>query len=123
MFAIAPELIFTSQGARLGVDGINGGRKCNYLNYIALPIMGKVYTGDNFSVNFGPEFGIAVFDHIAGNKVSNYNKFNFGIAVGATYYVDKNIFVDARYTMGVTNVYKEGSVKNYNVSLGLGYFF
>lgn len=124
-FAIAPELMFTSEGSKMGIDNL--GRRCNYINYIALPVMFKYYTGDNFSLNFGPQFGYAVYNHLAGEEVNSdaYNKFNCGLAVGASYYINKNLFVDARYTMGLTNIYKSPvkDNKSYNVSLGLGYYF
>ncbi|MDD2960875.1 MAG: porin family protein [Muribaculaceae bacterium] len=117
LIAIAPELVFSAQGTK-------DSQVTNTINYINLPIMAKFYVIEPLSIDFGPEFGYAVYNHLAGEKVegSLYNKFNVGLGIGATYNICK-FAINARYTMGLTNVYKDLSVKNYNIQIGLGYKF
>ncbi|WP_167375278.1 outer membrane beta-barrel protein [Chryseobacterium oleae] len=36
---------------------------------------------------------------------SVFNKFNFGIGIGAGYYFTQNLAVTARFTVGITDIY------------------
>ena len=49
-----------------------------------------------------------------------YNKFNFGIGIGAGYYFTQNFGVTARFTAGITGIFKNdygSKVKNNAFSL------
>lgn len=122
LFAIAPELMFSAQGAKGDYEGEKFSQNVNYIN---LPIMAKFYVIKNLSIDFGPQIGYAIFAHGAGVEISTsaYNAFDFGLGIGATYNFNK-FFVDARYNMSLTNFAKEvGSNKNSNIQIGVGYKF
>ncbi|MEG2218362.1 MAG: porin family protein [Muribaculaceae bacterium] len=126
LFAIAPELVFSAQGAHADgdIDGVIIKAAAN-INYINLPIMAKFYVTKDLSIDFGPQIGYAVFFHTAGVKVptDNYNAFDFSLGIGATYNFNK-LFVDARYNLGLTDIVKHSdSNKNSNIQIGLGYKF
>jgi opacity protein-like surface antigen len=61
--------------------------------------------------------------------VTNNKKYtkavDFGLGLGATYNLTDNAFVQARYTLGLTNVFKDdfNESKNGNIQLSIGYRF
>ena len=48
---------------------------------------------------------------------------DFGVGLGATYHLTENVFVQGRYTMGMTKVFDGGEEKNGNIQIALGYKF
>jgi len=46
-----------------------------------------------------------------------------GLGLGATYNITNNVFVQGRYTMGLTKVFEAGDVYNGNIQLAIGYRF
>jgi hypothetical protein len=65
-FAIQPEVTYSQQGSKntipLGSLDIVNTTKLSYLN---VPILAKVYLGDAFNIQFGPQFGLL----LAGRQV------------------------------------------------------
>lgn len=145
-FAIAPEVVFAAQGGKdklflLDIDqhGIefvsSAGMKYN-ANYINVPVMLKYYATPNFSVDFGPQVGFNVYHKITAKKTNesidikdSTKPVDFGLGLGATYNLTDNAFVQARYTMGLTKVFKdeevigENNAKNGNVQIAFGMKF
>ena len=145
-FAIAPEVVFAAQGGKdklflLDIDqhGIefvsSAGMKYN-ANYINVPVILKYYATPNFSVDFGPQVGFNVYHKITAKKTNesidikdSTKPVDFGLGLGATYNLTDNAFVQARYTMGLTKVFKEEEVigeynaKNGNVQIAFGMKF
>ncbi len=118
------------------------------LNYLTLPIMVQYNILPQLYVEAGPEFGLLLGGKIEGdgrneirynntttvnsenfsNKISMklYNKFNFGIGIGAGYYFTQNFGVTARFTAGITGIFKNdygSKVKNNALQLGVAYRF
>jgi len=52
----------------------------------------------------------------------DYHGYHFGFGLGATYNY-KDIFIQARYNLGLTNVFTFTSSKDYNFQIALGYKF
>ena len=145
-FAIAPEVVFAAQGGKdklflldidqHGIEFVNSaGMKYN-ANYINVPVMLKYYATPNFSVDFGPQVGFNVYHKITAKKTNesidikdSTKPVDFGLGLGATYNLTDNAFVQARYTMGLTKVFKEEEVigeynaKNGNVQIAFGMKF
>ena len=132
LFALAPELVFSSEGWRekncLYLDG-NNSEKCGtesneYFNYINLPVMAKFYVADKFSMDMGPQIGLNVYmlglPRETGSRI--YNTFQVGFGLGCTYNFRK-IFVQARYNIGLIDMYKSASSKQYNIQIAVGYRF
>ncbi len=143
-FAIAPEIVFASQGPI--VDGakilsntdILHTKNTYHLNYINIPIIFKYYVTTNLSIDFGPQIGINVYgkctmkdeNDISTTVDANAKKFDFGLGLGATYNFTEKIFIQARYTMGLTEAKKylvlgffKVEEKNGNAQISIGYRF
>ena len=125
-FAIAPEVVFASQGGH--DDGVT-----YYTNYVNVPVMMKFYVSPSFSIDLGPQVGFNVYSKVtiegSGVKVVTDLKegtktVDFGVGLGATYNIAQDVFVQARYTMGMTKVFKSGDdIKNGNAQIAIGYRF
>ncbi|WP_370898319.1 porin family protein [Chryseobacterium gossypii] len=118
------------------------------LNYIVLPVMLQYNILPQFYVEAGPEFGLLLggkskgngtYTQTSGNNTTTstqeysnklvmdlYNKFNFGIGVGAGYYFTHNFGVTGRFTAGITDILKNNSgdsFRNNAVQIGVAYKF
>ena len=137
-FAIAPEVVFASQGGKfkaveVSMFGIDVDKKVTFnTNYINVPVMFKYYTSPTFSIDFGPQVGFNVYSKVSVEDVDkaydlkdNTKSVDFGLGLGGTYNLTDNAFVQARYTMGLTKVF-EGDLnkeKNGNIQLAFGMKF
>lgn len=122
-FSIQPELLFS----QLGTENSNNKLK---IDYISLPLMAKYYLIKGFSVEAGPQFSFLVKDDlevILPNNVSNLdpntNNFDLGLNVGMGYQFEKGLFLQTRYSLGMTNIEANPDVKNGTFQLSLGYQF
>ncbi|KMQ58789.1 hypothetical protein ACM40_17560 [Chryseobacterium sp. BLS98] len=118
------------------------------LNYIALPVMVQYNILPQLYVEAGPEFGIllggkskgeSTYTETSGNTTTTgtqtysnkipmglYNKFNFGIGIGAGYYFTQNLAATARFTAGITDIIKDNpgdAIRNNVFQIGLAYKF
>ena len=136
-FAIAPEVVFASQGGKAEVLGDFSeaiGKKLDMtynINYINVPVMLKYYATDAFSIDFGPQVGFNVYskytmDDMDAVDIKDGTKgVDFGLGLGGTYNLTDNAFVQARYTMGLTKVfdYDYTKAKNGNIQVAFGMKF
>lgn len=142
-FAIQPELLFSTQGAKSeeSGDGFKVENKSN-LSYINVPVMAKYYIVEKFSVEAGPQIGFLVSAKekseatIEGlGSVSTdedakdfYESINFGVNFGAGYDFTENLSVGLRYNLGLSNIAKTEDGEDFKVnnnvfSLSVGYKF
>lgn len=102
----------------------------------------------NLYVEAGPEFGLLLGGktedswtetRTSGNNISitssrsdrkiikdYYNTFNMGIGIGAGYFFTSNFGVTARFTAGLTDIYKYNTVdavRNNSFQVGIAYKF
>jgi Outer membrane protein beta-barrel domain len=137
-FALQPDLMFSSQGFRLKVVGLNENEAFNYLN-LTIPFAYKMNFVD---VNFGPYVGYLLgntldlqFTDYNGNPIINadaISKFDMGLSLGLTFHIQK-FFVGTRYSLGLANVGKETVANGTSVrlfdgknafgQLSVGYYF
>ena len=144
-FAIAPEVVFAAQGGKAtgdvyddDFDGLIKAKGTFHTNYINVPLMLKFYATPNFSIDFGPQAGFNVYSKMtASGKLANIEAkesidlkdntktVDFGVALGGTYNLTENAFVQARYTLGLTNVFDipDSHEKNGNVQIAFGMKF
>ena len=139
-FAIAPEVVFASQGGKTDnyvTEGVVVKGTFN-TNYINVPLMLKYYATPAFSIDFGPQVGFNVFSKMCAKAkagtieakesvdLKDFTKtVDFGVGLGATYNLTNNAFVQARYTLGLTNVFDidDSHEKNGNIQLAFGMKF
>ncbi len=150
-FSISPEVLFSSQGGKCTVYYVGGpiseGKQTHATNYITVPVMLKIYAIPSLSVDFGPQVGFNVYSKYTrklGDKKNTVdikdrtNKVDIGLGLGATYYIADDYFLQLRYTMGLTKVFKDpstaagepmtnyfdiGDAKNSVLMLSVGYRF
>lgn len=142
-FSIAPEIVFAAQGGKIDMTDyldtpayIKGSADMSFhFNYINLPIMLKFYAIPKLSIDFGPQIGFNVYSKatarakVNGRTESYTDDFDgvqsvdVGLGLGATYNITNDIFVQGRYTMGLTKVFEAGDVYNGNIQLAIGYRF
>ncbi|MDV7695900.1 PorT family protein [Chryseobacterium soli] len=118
------------------------------LGYVSLPVMLQYNLLPNLYVEAGPEFGLLLGGktkdswtetRTSGNNISitsrrsnikiikdYYNTFNMGIGIGAGYLFISNFGVTARFTAGLTDIYKHNTgdaVRNNTFQVGVAYKF
>lgn len=142
-FSIQPELLYSQQGSQVtdSFDGITIDNRLN-LDYINLPIVGKYYVAENFSLEAGTQFGFnisaeSVFDvssDVIGGLADDgesedvsdqISSFDLGAVVGAGYKLEGGLFFQARYVFGFSSVDDAGDtdITNANIQLSAGYRF
>ena len=107
---LAPEIQFSAEGAKdreLRVD------------YIQAPILLKFRIGDRLSLGAGPLVGVKVHEFEDG-----YRNFSFSGVGALEFMITDEIFIDARYHYGVTNILDDNPVgleaTNTNIQIGIG---
>ena len=136
-FAIGVELNYATAGdAYSFFDGEL--KVTEYLSYIQIPVMAKYYINENFYLNAGPQLGFlssaeeqinfmgadAPEDKLKDVK-KKYESTDFGLNIGAGYKFENGLFLDLRYTAGMSDIYKDKDTtkKNNAVMFSVGYFF
>ncbi|MCX7547314.1 porin family protein [Xanthomarina sp. F1114] len=144
--SIQPEIMYSGQG--FDVKEINQGNifdtdeNIEYqLDYIQVPVLLKAYLVKGLSIEVGPQFGFKVHEELDfqpnsdGGDLevdpdSSYVKdFDTNLAFGAGYKFDNGFFVNGRYNLGLTNIFKENTIfenidaKNAVWQVGVGFMF
>ena len=120
-FALGPEVVFAAQGGKFNV------------NYINVPVMVKFYVNPDVSIDLGPQLGINVYSKVtagSGNTKTTADwkdgtkAVDLGIGIGASYNLAEHAKLQARYTLGVTNVYDgNADCKNGNIQIAFAWMF
>ncbi|MEH6762882.1 MAG: porin family protein [Aequorivita antarctica] len=124
LLALQPEILFSAQG--YAVDDVTV-----RLGYINVPIMADFTIVEGLSLQGGPQFG---FNVVSGYKVDgdeyehfedddNFETLDLGVGIGAQYVLPMNLFFQARYVVGFSDVVKDYDGKNAVLSFSAGYFF
>lgn len=122
--AIQPELVFSMQGAEFG----NQELQANYLN---VPFLFQYLAGRGFRLQTGPQVGVlldAEWENEDGwdeDYEGRLKKTDLGWALGFSYLSTSGLGVDARYNIGLTEVFKgrPNDVTNRVWQFGLFYQF
>lgn len=152
-FSIQPEVMYNGLGSKIEStiffdipSARMNGKETLSLSYLSIPLMFQYNIIPDLYVEAGPEFGFLLggrskneltqTSNLDGTsstqsysgKIAMYmfNKFNFGIGLGAGYYFTQNLAVTARFTAGITDVYKLNNgdaVRNNALQIGLAYKF
>ncbi|MBF4492719.1 PorT family protein [Flavobacterium sp. JLP] len=100
--SIQPEVLFSTQGAKLE-DSF--GEFDTKLNYINVPVLAKFYITKQFTVEAGPQLGFLVSAKQEGNDVKDsFKSVDTGFNFGAGYNFTDNVSVGLRYTVGLSNI-------------------
>lgn len=127
--AISPEVLFSAQGGSHKLSDIQIGdiitestKQKWTTNYVTVPVMLKLYATDRLSIDLGPQFGFNVTskgktqsDNFEANSVDIKDfteTFELSAGLGITYYITHSIFIQGRYTIGLTKTYDSGVLKD-----------
>ncbi len=118
-FAIQPELLYSTQGAtyKNALTEIK-----NEVGYISIPVIAKIYLNKTISLELGPQasFLLSGKDKFAVNDSKTYD---FSVVGGLGFKLTKNIFIQGRYGLGLTEVSKDAQTKNSVVQVSAGILF
>lgn len=106
--SFVPEFIYSQQG----VD-----EEDFRIDYLNLPL-GLKYDFGGLYVNAGPQVGVKVWTPDQSGIFSNFEASVFG---GLGYIFESNIFIEARYALGLTDIYQDNN--NFTFSDGGGTSF
>lgn len=109
-YGFQAELLYSRMG---DADKEGGVKQRLRVNYLQIPLLGKYYFCDRFSVEFGPQIGIALNAKSktkgGGTEVKTdldgLNTFDLGLDLGVAYDFDWGLVVNVRYNLGLTNVF------------------
>jgi len=125
MVAFQPELLFSGQGFKQTISGVD---VTTSLNYITLPILLQLMAGDGFRFETGPQPGILVSAHDKANGNSSdakddFKSADFSWVFGVGYIGHAGFGVDARYNLGLSNINDVSSTKVHNRVFAIGVFY
>ena len=99
-------------------------------HYLDIPVLVKFFPCNGLNVQFGPQLGIglSLSDKWKGINNDDYSIYrdsavDFSLAFGLGYEFNFGVFVDARYTLGLTKTIREvvKGFQGHNISLAVGY--
>ena len=102
VFSIQPEVLFSTQGAKID----NQGTKTEFkVNYVSVPVMLKIKTAGGFYIEAGPQASFKSGENIGNQTIDNFAK-NLDLAVGGGIGYQSNIGlgIGARYVAGISKV-------------------
>lgn len=101
-FAIQPEVLFSTQGAKVN----NAGAKNDFkISYLTVPVMLKFKTTGGFYLELGPQVGFRTSSDVPDQTINNFAK-NLDLAAGAGigYHSSIGLGIGARYLAGLSKV-------------------
>ncbi len=123
-FALQPELVFSMQG------GDRSDERKLKLNYINIPLLVQYMTDNGFRLQTGPQLGLLVsakteLNDVEVNWKDNFNTTDFSWTFGAGYLFPGGFGLDARYNLGISDVWEasDGEIKNSVFQFGVFYQF
>jgi len=121
-FSFQPELLFSEQGAESNYSEQVGSESIKYesvlrMDYINIPLLAKYYLTDGFAIEMGPNVGMLLSARnqetfngvLQGEEIisDDINKIDFGLGMGLGYKFKFGGFIQARYNLGLSNLYKD----------------
>ncbi|TSE11451.1 porin family protein [Aquimarina algiphila] len=128
-FFIQAEVLYSAQGYTFDEAGEEN--KIS-LNYLALPVVAKVYFTDKFSLETGPQLATLAnasesAEDTPDEFFDSFSNFDFSWGFGAGYKLESGLFFQVRYNLGLTNIVDIEGVdidnKNAVGQISVGYLF
>lgn len=124
-FALQPELVYSVQGAKYTVAGVD--TKLN-LGYINMPVMFQYMFDNGFRLQAGPQVGFLINGKVETNNSKtdvkdNFKTVDFALGGGVGYVSPSGFGVDARYNLGLSDISENSPVKSTNRGVQLGVFY
>ena len=146
-FSIQPEILYNNLGSKVILTETTIGENdytaeyARHLDYISVPVMFQYNATPSFYLEAGPQFSFLIdardkYKSTKNGSTTNsdtkdlnkdaFNTFDFGLGLGAGYWITPKLGINARYVAGFSDIYKDNSgdaVKNNNFQVGLAYKF
>lgn len=125
-FAVQPELVYSSQGAKGSFEGVDVDYNFDYIN---LPVLAKFTVAEGFSIEAGPQVGFLMSAKLKAEGDSldvkdDLKGIDFAGAIGLAYQMETGLNFSARYNLGLANIADgEGDIKNNVIQISVGYMF
>ena len=123
VFGLQPEILYSNKAVSTDAGDIK-------MNYIAVPLLLKIYPTTDFSIEAGPDFSYLISTSPstiavdgAEIKVGDCKGMNIGVAAGLAYDLQMGLTIGARYTYGLTDMAKNLKWKNSNIQVTVGWMF
>lgn len=117
-FSIQAEGLYSSQGAEY--KNFEGLAEDVNLDYISVPVMAKFYIlPDRLSLMAGPQFSFLISE---AEEAWDSKSFDLAAAGGVELKITEGLFAQARYTIGLNDVYDNIDSKNAVLQFSLGYY-
>jgi len=120
-FAIQPELLYSTQGATYKFADAQEDFK-NKLAYLSVPVMAKIYMTKSLSLEVGPQASF-LLSQKNDVRFDDANTFDFALNAGLGLKITESIFVQGRYSLGLTDASSNADIKNSVVQLSAGFMF
>lgn len=118
-FAIQPELLYSTQGA--SYKNVDEEFK-NELGYLSIPLLAKFYLSKSLSLELGPQASFLLSDR-KNVDFGDQKTFELAAVGGLGLNITKNLFIQARYGLGLTEASKNADIKNSTIQLSAGIMF
>ena len=100
--ALQPEVLFSSQGAKLENTGTEQDYKVSYLN---IPVMLQYESNGGFYLEAGPQIGFKINEDVPNSTIDEFAKStDLSIALGLGYHSKIGLGIGGRYNIGVSKV-------------------
>lgn len=118
-FSVQPELLYSTQGASYKNATTEFKNK---LGYLSIPVLAKFHFNKTVSLDLGPQASFLLSEK-NDFDIKNSETFEFGLAGGLGINITKNLFIQGRYVVGLTEVSKDAQAKNSVVQISAGISF
>ena len=120
-FALQPEVVYSMQGGKVDDSKLK-------LNYINIPLLAQYMIENGFRLQTGPQLGLLVsakteVGDVEVDRKDNFTTTDFSWAFGAGYLFPEGFGLDARYNLGISDVWDAGSSKIKNSVFQVGIFY
>lgn len=124
---IEPEMLYSRQGFTSNYVLLGNSYKEEYqVDYINVPVLLKLYAGNVFAFEAGPQFGLKINEKVVSNNSqidrNNINDFDTAFAGGVSLNFNE-FFLSARYTHSFNEIIKDTNSKNSVIQIGAGFRF
>lgn len=120
-FALQPEVVYSMQGGKFEDVKLK-------LNYINIPLLAQYMVDNGFRLQTGPQLGLLVSSkreegNVEVNLKDNFSTVDFSWAFGMGYLFPSGFGIDARYNLGINDIWEPDAAKLKNSVFQVGFFY
>lgn len=128
--SLQPELFYSAQGFDLDGDPNNFQAEFQ-VDYLQLPLLAKIYMLKGLSIQAGPQLGLKIseeadfdiFEEGGTIGTDEFNDWDLQLTAGAAFKFGSGFFVEARASLGLTEVIDDSGAHHMVFAAGIGYLF